>query len=148
MVTCQFYRFRLIQLAFHDCLRYEDGTGGCDGCLNWSGMGYVSPRAFPNIIKKKPYFVHAFPQTKKTTNNKLGMSARSLELIYTLTDWPPGAPNLTETLRESGKSRADLWQFAGNIALELAANLTNPNCEIPMSKEFPSLEQQITAQEG
>ena len=28
---------RLIELAFHDCLRYEDGTGGCDGCLNWKG---------------------------------------------------------------------------------------------------------------
>ena len=21
--------------------RYEDGTGGCDGCLNWSGMGWI-----------------------------------------------------------------------------------------------------------
>ena len=36
------YNFRLIQLAFHDCLRYEDGTGGCDGCLNWAGMGWNS----------------------------------------------------------------------------------------------------------
>ena len=34
---------RLIQLAFHDCLRYEDGTGGCDGCLNWDGMGWTPP---------------------------------------------------------------------------------------------------------
>ena len=32
----------LIRLAFHDCLRYsmeEGGGGGCDGCLNWEGMG-------------------------------------------------------------------------------------------------------------
>ena len=143
--------FRLIQLAFHDCLRYEDGTGGCDGCLNWSGMGYSARKAFPNIVGKKPELVHAFPQTKQTTNNKLGMSARSLELIYTLADWPPGAPSLSESLRESGKSRADLWQFAGNLALEKAVNLTNPNCEISSfdkSQEDPNLEQQITAIEG
>ena len=25
----------LIRLGFHDCLTYTDGTGGCDGCLNW-----------------------------------------------------------------------------------------------------------------
>ena len=32
----------LIRLAFHDCLKYsmeEGGDGGCDGCLNWEGMG-------------------------------------------------------------------------------------------------------------
>ena len=40
---------RLIQLAFHDCLRYKDGSGGCDGCLNWSGMGYASPRFKPTM---------------------------------------------------------------------------------------------------
>ena len=51
-------------------------------------MGYSARKAFPNIVGKKPELVHAFPQTKKTTNNKLGMSARSLELIYTLADWP------------------------------------------------------------
>ena len=25
---------KAIRLAFHDCVPYEDGTGGCDGCLN------------------------------------------------------------------------------------------------------------------
>ena len=33
----------LIRLAFHDCLKYsmeEGGGGGCDGCLNWEGMGF------------------------------------------------------------------------------------------------------------
>ena len=29
----------LLQLGFHDCHLYEDGSGGCDGCLNWSGIG-------------------------------------------------------------------------------------------------------------
>ena len=26
---------KIMRLAFHDCVRYTDGTGGCDGCLNW-----------------------------------------------------------------------------------------------------------------
>ena len=30
----------LMRLAFHDCLKYSDGSGGCDGCLNWEGMKY------------------------------------------------------------------------------------------------------------
>ena len=26
---------KLLRLTFHDCFKYKDGTGGCDGCLNW-----------------------------------------------------------------------------------------------------------------
>lgn len=29
---------KMLRLGFHDCLKYTDGTGGCDGCLNWEGM--------------------------------------------------------------------------------------------------------------
>ena len=32
----------VLRLGFHDCLKYKDGTGGCDGCLNWHGMGVKS----------------------------------------------------------------------------------------------------------
>ena len=38
-----------------------------------------------------------------------------LEKIYITTDWPPGAPSLSISLKESGKSRADFWAFAGKI---------------------------------
>ena len=31
---------KVLRLSFHDCIRYEDGTGGCDGCLNWHGVGH------------------------------------------------------------------------------------------------------------
>ena len=34
----QFFPAKLLRLAFHDCVKYTDGTGGCDGCLNWEGM--------------------------------------------------------------------------------------------------------------
>ena len=57
------------------------------------------------------------------------MSARSLELIYTLTDWPPGARSLPVSLKESGKSRADLWAFAGSVGLERAIDWSNFNCQ-------------------
>ena len=30
---------KVLRLGFHDCMKYRDGTGGCDGCINWSGMG-------------------------------------------------------------------------------------------------------------
>ena len=35
---------RLLRLAFHDCLKSTDGSGGCDGCLDWQEMGLESVR--------------------------------------------------------------------------------------------------------
>ena len=29
----------LFRLGFHQCLKFSDGTGGCNGCLNNHGMG-------------------------------------------------------------------------------------------------------------
>ena len=88
-------------------------------------MGYVSPQNIGDIRRKKPHLYRAYPITRKTSNNKLQLAARSLELIFTVPNWPPGAGVLTTSLKESGKSRADLWQFAGNVALEKAINRTN-----------------------
>ena len=48
-------------------------------------------------------------------------------MIYTVRDWPPNAKVLPKSLKESGKSRADLWQFAGNFGLESAIKSTNDN---------------------
>ena len=31
----------VVRLGFHDCMKYKDGTGGCDGCLNWHGMEVI-----------------------------------------------------------------------------------------------------------
>ena len=42
---------RLIELAFHDCLKYEDGSGGCDGCLNWKGVGYMSVKNHKKVFQ-------------------------------------------------------------------------------------------------
>ena len=85
--------------------RYEDGSGGCDGCLNWEGVGYQAVRALANIKNKKPELYRSFPISRKTTNNKLQLAARSLELMFTVPNWPPGARSLTTSLKETGKSR-------------------------------------------
>ena len=123
--------FAIIEI-FKSCLfRYEDGTGGCDGCINWAGVGHAFPRG--NTIfqeNKDTHLKETMPRSAKTNNNKLELTARSLELIYTVTDWPPGAPVLAVSLKESGKSRADLWQFAGNVGLENAIGKTNDNCRL------------------
>ena len=127
---------------FKSCLfRYEDGTGGCDGCINWAGVGHAFPRG-SNIFAegKDPHLREAMPRAAKTNNNKLELTARSLELIYTVADWPPGAPVLPVSLKESGKSRADLWQFAGNVGLENAIENTNDNCRTGNNQDGFTLE--------
>ena len=37
---------KILRLGFHDCLTTEDGNGGCNGCLNPTGMRTnVEPRS-------------------------------------------------------------------------------------------------------
>ena len=43
---------KVLRLTFHDCLKYDDGTGGCDGCLNWEGMGTEYEEVFNFSIEK------------------------------------------------------------------------------------------------
>jgi hypothetical protein len=43
---------KLMRIAFHDCLKYTDGTGGCDGCLDMGGhMGFKYMNFFTAGIK-------------------------------------------------------------------------------------------------
>ena len=56
--------------------------------------------------------------------------AEFLELIYTTVDWPLKEPSLNVSLWQSGKSRADLWQLAGLVALEQAVERANRACDL------------------
>ena len=47
----------IMRLVFHDCVRYTDGAGGCDGCLNWGGVGDPHPNP-NNVTIKEPGIVH------------------------------------------------------------------------------------------
>ena len=72
----------VLRLVFHDCMRYTDGTGGCDGCLNWAGVGNPIPSPF------RTEDFYAFTPPNNTDNNGLGDIVEKLELIYTTIDWP------------------------------------------------------------
>jgi hypothetical protein len=132
---------KLLRLAFHDCVRNVDDNGlhfgGCDGCLNWEGMGFKMPEA---LSKRKKPFKYTIPT--HGDNNALQYTVKLLELIYTNASWPVNSPKLNESLRDSGKSRADLWQFAANVALEQEIVRANFACD------FHPAHQQSTALEG
>ena len=122
---------KLIRLAFHDCVSNIDENGnhfgGCDGCLNWEGMGFVMKEALIKFKKmKKPFTI---PIPTHGDNNALQLTLKILEKIYTNASWPENAPSLEVSLRDSGKSRADLWQFAANVALEEEIVRANYACD-------------------
>ena len=108
----------LLQLGFHDCHLYDDGTGGCDGCLNWQNMGFRRQDGVD-------------PRPEKTDNNGFSRLTFWLERLYTRTNWPftynQTRPSLS--LKNSGKSRADLWMFASWVALERAVERADHACD-------------------
>ena len=53
----------------------------------------------------------------------------ALEKIYTDRSWPSTAPAMERSLQESGASRADLWQFAAQVALEEEIERANFACD-------------------
>ena len=116
---------KLIRLVFHDCVPYKDGTGGCDGCLNWKGMNDPTRNVF---IKEKDFY--KLKPHNRTNNQLLDKVAGHLEKIYTTINWPYVKPTLEVSLHQSGKSRADLWQFAGLVALEVAIERANRACDL------------------
>ena len=98
---------------------------GCDGCLNWSGIGfgYQGMMGMQGILNKT-YF-----PVDKGDNNGLQTVAAALDLIYTEPSWPSNVRALNLSLRDGGKSRADLWQFAGIVGLEVEIERANFGCD-------------------
>jgi len=115
---------KALRLGFHDCLKYADGSGGCDGCLEWTGVGVRIPRAnlSRGLIDHNADDGH---------NNGLGPMAEALEAVYTRADFPRRTPRMELSLQQSGKSRADLWAFAATVAVEQGIELNNAACESP-----------------
>ena len=79
---------KAVRLGFHDCLKYADGSGGCDGCLNWHNVG--------RRIKAE-WVSRSAPNVGVTDNNGLGGLAKRLEEIYTMTNYPKGSPQLAQS---------------------------------------------------
>mmetsp|Transcript_72286 Transcript_72286/g.156956 ORF Transcript_72286/g.156956 Transcript_72286/m.156956 type:complete len:575 (+) Transcript_72286:62-1786(+) len=110
---------KFLRLGFHDCLKYEDGSGGCDGCLSFSNMFYRYDEAERMSM----------PDVTVTDNNNLAFVADILEEIYTRTDFPLNSPSLRQSLQESGKSRADLWALAALTATHFSLVENNKACQ-------------------
>ena len=97
-----------------------DGTGGCDGCLFWEGID----SRFTDSPGKFQY-----ENVNKTSNANLENTVAVLEYIYNDANFPLDlAPPLTVSLRDSGKSRADLWAFATMMAVEFSIESNNLYC--------------------
>lgn len=112
---------KMLRLAFHDCLKYDDGTGGCDGCLNWKGMG---------TRRAQRSYEFTYPNVGNTDNNGLNFTVEFLEHLYTDRTFPKGlAPELKVSLKGSGKSRADLWAFASIASVEYGLETNQMVCD-------------------
>jgi len=120
---------KFVRLGFHDCMKYTDGTGGCDGCLHF----YDQFRVYNDKDSGDKRNMDR-PDAVSGTNNGLAMSADMLELIWTDKDWPPSTPSLPESLQASGKSRADLWAFAALVATDYAMAENNKACRSESTK--------------
>ncbi len=110
---------KALRLSFHDCMPYPDGTGGCDGCINWEGVDVV--------IETDKYAMN-ITHTDVGANNGLGDVVRELELVYTEVDYPSNTLTLGQSLKDSGKSRADLWAYAAIVAVEWGIEANNLAC--------------------
>jgi len=118
---------KMMRLGFHDCLKYTDGTGGCDGCLDYQGVGgrYNESEveaAGKFFYPKKGFLSH---------NNGFQVTVGLLEAVYTDRNFPEKTPQLPYSLRDSGKSRADLWAFAAICGVEYGITINNAVCEDP-----------------
>eukprot|EP00927_Polykrikos_kofoidii_P006881 TRINITY_DN127_c0_g1_i1.p1 TRINITY_DN127_c0_g1~~TRINITY_DN127_c0_g1_i1.p1 ORF type:complete len:558 (-),score=91.90 TRINITY_DN127_c0_g1_i1:217-1890(-) len=134
----------VLRLSFHDCLKYTDGTGGCDGCLNWNG---VDVERFPGkVIKNKDSSVDDVDEGDGA-NNGLGDVVRELEKIYTSQFHQ--SHNLS--MKQRGFSRADFWALAGIAAVEFTTAINNDVCDTgrrpnETSREFMKMGQCLWAQ--
>ena len=126
---------KVVRLAFHDCIRHSDASEGCNGCLNFEGMGGENPGAFylKDCTYKEDVDCPKDHASEHTNNNNMFWTARVLEQIYTNVR-PKLLPTskkhklLQRSLRDSGISRSDLWAYAGLVAIHKAIEHHNKNC--------------------
>jgi len=114
---------KLLRLGFHDCLKYTDGTGGCDGCVEAEGIGARFDRS---SLGQGQY---PSDQVDDGHNNGLLPTLQVLEAVYSDRGFPKRTPLLSISLKQSGKSRADLWALAVMVAVEYSADANNRVCD-------------------
>ena len=135
---------KIIRLTFHDCVKEKESGAGCNGCLNFEGMGNIYAAQVCNIGKRGTKCSEVEGATRplkgpfKTDNNNLQWVARVLEEVYkNATFGPDKLRDFDVSLFESGKSRADLWAFAGLVAVQRGTEQNNYFCDPTKSKPAP-----------
>jgi len=117
----------LLRLGFHGCFRREDGTGGCNGCMNFRRMfvrwGLRNQAVFHG--GKNP---DTRPEDAGHSNGNMAMLGDFLELIYADKEFPPYAPAMEKSLKEGCKSRADLWALASIVGAMWGMENANKAC--------------------
>eukprot|EP00403_Amphidinium_massartii_P007978 CAMPEP_0178416952 /NCGR_PEP_ID=MMETSP0689_2-20121128/24328_1 /TAXON_ID=160604 /ORGANISM="Amphidinium massartii, Strain CS-259" /LENGTH=646 /DNA_ID=CAMNT_0020038311 /DNA_START=57 /DNA_END=1997 /DNA_ORIENTATION=- len=115
---------KFVRLGFHDCGRYTDGSGGCDGCLKFDDMfrkyNDLASGDKRNLNRKDPV---------AGTHNGLYLAADILEEIYTDPAFPARTQVMDASLKDTGKSRADLWAFAAMVASDYSMLENNLGCD-------------------
>jgi len=120
---------KFLRLGFHDCFKYADKSGGCDGCLNFENLFVVKNMEELSNDGKKRTKHAGFPYDfNSSANTNLAATADILERIYNDKDFGYQKHYLTKSLRESGKSRADLWAFATLAAVDWFQQRNNRVC--------------------
>ena len=69
------------------------------------------------------------PNINQTDNAGLELTADILEEIFVNKDFPKHGETLPVSLAESGKSRADLWNFAAVVGVEWGLERNNNACD-------------------
>ena len=138
---------KIIRLTFHDCVKETSGAG-CNGCLNFEGMGNIYELDTCGKGTKRDCSEVAEPFSKgpktgpsATDNNNLQWVARVLEGLYKDPNYGPAGLNSEVSLFESGKSRADLWAFAGLVAVQFSTETNNHYCNPTGDKPAPCFNQ-------
>ena len=126
---------KFIRLTFHDCVKEVTGAG-CNGCVNFQGMGAIFRKKSCSSRKNKDACdqvaggIHPENGPFATDNNNLLWTMKVLEEIYTNARAGEGyiTMHYNQSLYDAGKSRADLWAFAGLVALQRSVENNNRDC--------------------
>ena len=91
-------------------MKYKDGSGGYNGCLNLQNMEDSLDWRKYDLLKK---------DRGASGHEGLLTTVKLLEQVYTEPAFPVEAPTLNMSMQDKGMSRADLWAFAAILATEI-----------------------------
>jgi hypothetical protein len=127
---------KFVRLTFLDCLKETNTGAGCNGCFNFhlvptkwymdAKCSGVRRAIKEDFCIEKEGGLRPMVQNE-TDNNNLLWIGLVLEEIYTKLDYGPFETQ-SVSLFQSGKSRADLWAFAGLVAVQKTIENNNNKC--------------------